>query len=271
MLGCFGLVWSQHNGTMLGMAAPLMALTLPLLDVTLSVGRRFLRSRPIFTGDRGHIHHMVLALGHKPHVAALILYGVSAAAALFALLASFSEIRFLVPIIIFFCVLIWIGINRLGYVEVSAARKTLSRKNVFRILKEEIYLQELESSINAARTVEESWKIVQSACSEMCFTSVRMFIAGTSYEAIFEGSQMDPYWKMNLVVGRSGYLVLTRGEEGRPHRLMGSVLFILQDSLRNKAYMAPKPVEVPAAETTYFTGGTHYSADPIVTTTFTTQ
>ncbi len=271
MLGCFSLVWSQHNGTMLGMAAPLMALTLPLLDVVLSVGRRLLRSRPIFKGDRGHIHHMVLALGHKPHIAALILYGVSAVAAFFALLASFSGIRFLGPIIISFCILIWIGINRLGYVEVSAARRTLSRSNVFRILKEEIYLQELESSIKAAKTVEESWKIVQSACGEMCFASVRMFIAGASYEAIFESNSTNPYWKMNLVVGRSGYLVLTRGEEGRPHRLMGSVLFILQDSLRNKSYAAPKPIESSSTGTVYFTGGTRYPTEPVAAPTLTIQ
>ncbi|WP_334268065.1 MraY family glycosyltransferase [Edaphobacter sp. HDX4] len=271
MLGCFGLVWSQHTGTMLGMAAPLMALTFPLLDVILSVTRRSLRSRPIFKGDRGHIHHMVLALGHKPHVAALILYGVSAVAALFALLASLSGIRFLGPIFISFCILIWSGINRLGYVEVSAARRTLSRKNVFRILKEEIYLQELESSINAAKTVEESWTIVQNACSEMCFTSVQMFVAGTVYEANFDKSQIHPCWKMNLVVGRSGYLVLTRGEEGRPHRLMGSVLFILQESLRSKSYVAPRPVEVLEAETTYFVNGTHYSSEPLARPTLTVQ
>ncbi len=79
MLGCFGLIWSQNSGTFLGMAAPLMALALPLVDVALSIGRRFLRSAPIFSGDRGHIHHMVLARGFKPRDTALILYGFSRA------------------------------------------------------------------------------------------------------------------------------------------------------------------------------------------------
>jgi UDP-GlcNAc:undecaprenyl-phosphate/decaprenyl-phosphate GlcNAc-1-phosphate transferase len=253
MLGCFGLVWSQHSGTMLAMAAPLIALSFPLLDVVLSISRRMLRSRPIFKGDRGHIHHMVLARGHKPRIAALILYGVSATAAFFALLASFSSMQYRAPIIIVFCMLIWFGVNQLGYIEVAAARRILSRKNVFRILREEIYLQELKNSINAAQTIDESWRVVQGACQEMYFASVRMFIDGASYEAIFVRSPGEPYWKMNLVVGHSGYLALTRVAESRPHHLMGAVLFILEESLRNKSYVAMESAAT-ATDITYFTG-----------------
>ena len=49
LLGCCGVV------------APMMALFVPLLDVVLSVARRFPRHQPIFTADRGHIHHRFFA------------------------------------------------------------------------------------------------------------------------------------------------------------------------------------------------------------------
>ena len=52
VLGCFGLVWSQQAHTVVGLAAPLMALALPLTDVGLAIGRRFLRNVPIFQADR---------------------------------------------------------------------------------------------------------------------------------------------------------------------------------------------------------------------------
>src|SRR5712692_312642 len=40
LLGCYGVIWSQKSATMLGMTAPLMALSIPLLDTCLAVGRR---------------------------------------------------------------------------------------------------------------------------------------------------------------------------------------------------------------------------------------
>src|SRR5262245_64724034 len=63
LLGCYGVLWSQKSATLLGMTAPLMALAIPLMDVCLSIVRRFIRHQPIFGADRGHIHHMLLARG----------------------------------------------------------------------------------------------------------------------------------------------------------------------------------------------------------------
>src|SRR5947208_12565007 len=61
LLGCYGVLWTQKSATLLGMAAPLMALSIPLLDTALAIVRRFLRHQPIFGADRGHIHHKLLA------------------------------------------------------------------------------------------------------------------------------------------------------------------------------------------------------------------
>ena len=45
LLGCFAAIWSQKSATLLGMTAPLMALSVPLLDTGASIVRRFLRRR----------------------------------------------------------------------------------------------------------------------------------------------------------------------------------------------------------------------------------
>ena len=68
LLGCYGVIWSDKSATLLGMTAPLMALFVPLLDVGLSVVRRFLRHQPIFDADRGHIHHRLLDRGLTPRL-----------------------------------------------------------------------------------------------------------------------------------------------------------------------------------------------------------
>ena len=235
MLGCFGLVWSERTGTLVGMAAPLMALALPLIDVSLSIGRRWMRNKPIFQGDRGHIHHMVLARGFKPHTATLILYAVSAAAAALALLSSFSHHQAKALVLLVFLALVWAGINYLGYIELSAARRTLSHKTVFRVLKEEIYLKDLERSLAKAQTIDELWKVVRKTCEDMSFASVQLLFNGHTFETTCgEPTTQSPSWTMTLVVGHNGQLTLTRTDEAAPPRLMVSVLGILQDCLRTK-------------------------------------
>ena len=73
LLGCYAAIWSNKSATLLGMTAPLMALSIPLLDVALAIVRRFLRRQPIFTADRGHIHHRLLDRGFTPRRVVLVL------------------------------------------------------------------------------------------------------------------------------------------------------------------------------------------------------
>jgi UDP-GlcNAc:undecaprenyl-phosphate GlcNAc-1-phosphate transferase len=255
LLGCFGLIWSQRTGTMLGMAAPLMALALPLLDVGLSIGRRFLRSAPIFKGDRGHIHHMVLALGFKPRDAALILYGVCGIAATFALLVCFSRFEYCGYILLLFCALAWVGVNCLGYVEFSAARRALSRKMVFRVLREEIYLHELNRSLTETESVEDFWKIVCKTCDDMRFATVQMYLQERSFKETLRTSNSEHSWTMTLPLGRRGHLMLTRSSEDRPPKFMISVLDHLQEAIEKNEHIYSLPtLPSPSARTQVVSG-----------------
>ena len=242
MLGCFGLIWSQHSGSLLGMAAPLMALALPLIDVSLSIGRRFMRSRPIFGADRGHIHHMVLALGFKPRDAALILYGFCGIAAFLAILLNVASLRHLRPLtLLAFCSLVFAGVNCLGYVEFSAVRRTLSKKKILRVLQDEIYLQELDRLLTGAETVEDCWVVVRNACIDLRFASVRMYLLGASYEETLAGRVDDISWEMTLSLGRNGHLSLTRVAESKVPVLMMSALHLLQESIKGKELFLTEP------------------------------
>ena len=78
MLAGVGLLSSQKSQTVVAVAIPVVSLGLPVLDTLLAIVRRFLRGQPIFTADRGHIHHRLLGLGHSPRKVALLLYGACA-------------------------------------------------------------------------------------------------------------------------------------------------------------------------------------------------
>ena len=85
-LAGMGLTSSQKGSTVVAVAIPVVSLGLPVLDTSLAIARRFLRGQPIFSADRGHIHHRMLSLGHSPRDVALLMYGACAVLALSGML-----------------------------------------------------------------------------------------------------------------------------------------------------------------------------------------
>jgi UDP-GlcNAc:undecaprenyl-phosphate GlcNAc-1-phosphate transferase len=236
-LGCFGLIWSQHSGTMLGMAAPLMALGLPLIDVVLAIGRRYLRNVPIFSADRGHIHHMLQNFGFSTRGAAFILYGVCCMFASFALLMNFTTrtLGWLVLGLFLACVIA--GVDRLGYIEFRAAARTLSSKVMRRAVMDEIYLEELNRSLEKADSPEIWWEIVRRTCSDLKFASAYMEFEGQSYYEQFLPMQEKPTCKIQIGFGEHGHLALTRMPEKAPPRIMMAVLDKLQHSIEEREFV----------------------------------
>lgn len=63
--------------TAVAILVPMIALGVPIFDTLFTVVRRFLERRPLFSPDRGHIHHRLLDMGLTHRRAVLTLYGVS--------------------------------------------------------------------------------------------------------------------------------------------------------------------------------------------------
>jgi UDP-GlcNAc:undecaprenyl-phosphate GlcNAc-1-phosphate transferase len=76
-------------------ALPLVVLGLPIFDVTWAIIRRIIKGKSIkaiFQADKGHLHHRLVAKGFSQKQAVLILYAVSAALGLFAIIILESGI-----------------------------------------------------------------------------------------------------------------------------------------------------------------------------------
>ena len=247
LLGCFGLVWSQHTVSILGLAAPLMALALPLTDVGLAIVRRSLRSAPLFKGDRGHIHHRVLALGFSTSSTALILYAACCAGALLALVVSVNQRAFGWTSVVLFFVLLGIGIKRLGYIEFSAARRMLSRSSIRRAVKEEVELEELRVALMDARTVEGCWHVVRVTCRELSFSSARFQVGGVSFFEEFFESDEGLACDIELTLGHGSWLILRHSTDEASTRMSMAVLNQMQSAVRLKLQEfqpLPRPVTV---------------------------
>jgi UDP-GlcNAc:undecaprenyl-phosphate GlcNAc-1-phosphate transferase len=77
---------STKGPTLVAIALPLVAFAVPVSDTTITLIRRLVRGRPLFEADQEHIHHRLASAGLSPRQVAGLLYLVSAAFALAAML-----------------------------------------------------------------------------------------------------------------------------------------------------------------------------------------
>lgn len=135
MLSALALQSAQKAPTMLAVAIPVVSFGLPILETILSVVRRWIAGRPVFSADEEHIHHMLLARGFSQRKVVVILYAVSA---IFGLVSLFMLRPGSAAIGIVFVVLgigIWLGVQHLGYLEFGelrrVAQRTIDQRRVF--------------------------------------------------------------------------------------------------------------------------------------------
>jgi UDP-GlcNAc:undecaprenyl-phosphate GlcNAc-1-phosphate transferase len=209
VLGCYGIIWTEKSATLLGMTAPLMALSIPLFDVTLAIARRFLRTQPIFMADRGHIHHRLLDRGMSPRKAVLLLYGLSSLVAIFSLLQSFSHSNQIASMVVLvFCAVAWMGIQYLEYMEFALASRFLFRGDLQRTVKAQIDLDAFTKSLASAENPEECCTLVRETAVVFGFTLVRAQIAGKRFSE--PSVYTVPCWTVHIPLDSGDFVELER-------------------------------------------------------------
>ena len=126
MLAGIGAISSQKGSTVVAIAIPLVSLGLPVVDTTLAILRRFLRGQPIFSADRGHIHHRLLALGHSPRRVALLLYAGCAILALGGMLLV-NESGYVALVLVLVGLGVGLVIQQLRFMEFEELARLLRR------------------------------------------------------------------------------------------------------------------------------------------------
>jgi UDP-GlcNAc:undecaprenyl-phosphate/decaprenyl-phosphate GlcNAc-1-phosphate transferase len=256
LLGCFGAVWSQKSATLLGMTAPLMALSIPLIDTTVAVIRRFLRHQPIFLGDRRHIHHRLLDRGFSPRAAVLLLYAVCTLGAAFSLLQTATQSRYNGLLLVAFCGVVWVGLQFLDYGEFSVAQQLVAAGTFRRLLHARVSVADVERRVAQAVTETDYWDVVRQFSRDCGCTQVRMRLS----DAVFEDSlpEHDPMRSctIRIPLERGGYLNFRYTPDGAAHHAMAvSVLGnLLQRALAAQrppahAPLSPHSVGMPAHTT----------------------
>lgn len=118
---------SQKASTAIAVAIPILAFGLPMVDTSVAVARRFISGKPIFQGDREHIHHMLLERGWSQRRVALVLYGVSALFGLLAMLFVNSGNSLTAVVLFVVGVAVVLALGKLRYHEVDELRASVKR------------------------------------------------------------------------------------------------------------------------------------------------
>ncbi|MGA7081480.1 MAG: MraY family glycosyltransferase [Terriglobales bacterium] len=127
VLSALALAGSQKAPTFVAVAIPVVSFGLPILETLLSILRRLISGRPIFTADREHIHHKLLQMGFSHRQVVIVLYAVSA---LFAMLSLFllwptgSTVGLVLAVV---GTGIWLGVQHLNYLEFGELRRVAQR------------------------------------------------------------------------------------------------------------------------------------------------
>jgi UDP-GlcNAc:undecaprenyl-phosphate/decaprenyl-phosphate GlcNAc-1-phosphate transferase len=210
LLGCYSVLWSQKSATILGMTAPLIALSIPLLDISIAIIRRFLRRQPIFDADHAHIHHKLLARGLTPRRVVILIYIACGFCAALSLLQSFAHERFGGAVIVLFCAGAWIGVQHLGYAEFEIARRMVLGGNFRRHLNAELELSTFRDNLTAAVTPEQCWEVLQHTYSEFGFNEIRFKVGGRLYTHTTNGHHVADTWTIRIRLSENDYLNLSR-------------------------------------------------------------
>jgi UDP-GlcNAc:undecaprenyl-phosphate GlcNAc-1-phosphate transferase len=127
-LAALSVQGTQKASTAVAVAIPLIAFGVPVADTGFSIIRRLIGGKPLFKGDREHIHHMLLARGWSQRRVALALYFVCALFGLAALFVAYDTGMQMTGLVLFVVsAVIVLGVGRLRYHEVDEVRATMRR------------------------------------------------------------------------------------------------------------------------------------------------
>jgi UDP-GlcNAc:undecaprenyl-phosphate/decaprenyl-phosphate GlcNAc-1-phosphate transferase len=164
LLSALALEGAQKAPTIVAVAIPVVSFGLPILETSLSILRRWISGRPVFTADREHIHHKLLQHGLTHRQVVIVLYAVSAVFALLSLFLLWPTGSSLGLVLAVVGTGIWIGVQRLGYLELGelarVAQRTLEQRQIFI---NNLAIRRATEELKVARDYEQVCRILEAA------------------------------------------------------------------------------------------------------------
>lgn len=164
LLSALALEGAQKAPTVIAVAIPVVSFGLPILETSLSVIRRVISGRPVFTADREHIHHKLLQLGFSHRQVVIVLYAVSAMFALLSLFLLWPTGSSLGLVLAVLGTGVWLGVQHLGYLEFGEIRRVAQRTlDQRQIVINNLAIRRATAELKVARDYEQLCRVLVAA------------------------------------------------------------------------------------------------------------
>ncbi len=171
---------AEAPGPSVLVVVPILAMCVPLLDVTLAIIRRWLRGVPLSGGDARHIHHRLMALGLTQHRTAVVLWCLASAMAAFglviALSAPYVATSIAISALVGISILVIYGTNLLSYDELIVAGEVLltAPSRFRRVISDQILAHDLTARIQNALGPDEVSSLLASNAPSFGFLKMEL-------------------------------------------------------------------------------------------------
>jgi UDP-GlcNAc:undecaprenyl-phosphate GlcNAc-1-phosphate transferase len=205
VLGCFGILWSRGEGGPMGIALPILAIAIPLLDLGLSIIRRFVAGKPIFGADRGHMHHRLLDLRLNTRQAVMVLYTIAGSAGAIALLLISRDSRdWWFWLVASWLVFLSLVVRWLRYVEFEAPGELITARGWREGLQAHRQLRSSVRRLRKAASEEELWSTLTSLASGLGWTQISWLPSA----ATAPSTPAAPRWIERIEIDKSHSLII---------------------------------------------------------------
>jgi len=180
------------------MLIPLLALGVPIFDAILSPIRRFVRGRPIFQADKGHIHHVFLRLGLSSRNVVLIIYGMTMMLCILAISLMVLRDKNIEGLLfgVLLIVMIFL-VRKMGYLEYLAFDKFYGwfqdMTDVAGLSHARRSFLSLQIEVNKSRNMEELWVHIGEALEILRFDQAELYYCTEPVRCWRSTREIDPY------------------------------------------------------------------------------